>query len=169
MSYRMTPVNIPPLITTPTHPEMITEIEVKSDIEEDNGEDLDIEDNGVIELQENNLLFDYMPDDDYNPDSMEQECYPENLNWRLDDLSSDGLTPPPDLYDGSGPKLCPWIGTKFNTVLEACGIGGGFTYELMKCITAKSNTYACPKFAMVNLLLALGETLLLRRCTMLLV
>ena len=43
----MTRVNILPLITTPTCPEMITESKVESDFEEDNGDNLDIENNEV--------------------------------------------------------------------------------------------------------------------------
>ena len=43
----MTPVNNPPLVTTPTFPEMIMEFKVGSDLEEDNGDNLDIEDNEV--------------------------------------------------------------------------------------------------------------------------
>ena len=43
----MTPVNILPLVTTPTCPEMITESKVGSAFEEDNGDNLDIEDNEV--------------------------------------------------------------------------------------------------------------------------
>ena len=107
MNYRMTPVNIPPPITTLTHPEMIIETKVESDVEQDNGEDLVIKGNEVTELYENDPLFSYLPDNGYNPDSMKQDgFYPENLSWGYGDLSSK-LTPPSDLYNGPGPKLHP--------------------------------------------------------------
>ena len=94
----------------------------------------------MTELNGDDLLFGYLPDDGYNPDSMKQGgFYAENLSWRHDDLACNGLTPPSDLYDGPGLKLHPQIGTKFNAMSVACGIGGGFTYDLMKCITANSN------------------------------
>ena len=106
---------------------MITETKVESDVEEDNGEDVDIEDNGATDLYENDLLFGFLWNDGYHPCIKQDGFYQENLSWRDDDLPSDGLTPQSDLYDGPGPKSHQGIGTKFNTVLGACGIGSGFT------------------------------------------
>jgi hypothetical protein len=45
-------------------------------------------------------------------------------------------------YSGPGPCLQPRIDCKLSTVLQACGIAGGFTLELIKRITANSNEYA---------------------------
>ena len=74
----------------------------------------------MIELNENDLFYGYLPGDGSGPDRMEQDgFYPENLSWRHDNLHNNGLTPSSDLYDGSGPELCPQIDKKFTTVLEA--------------------------------------------------
>ena len=98
-----------------------------------------------MELQ-NNLLFGYLPDDDYNPGRMEDDGFClENLFWTHKDLPDDGSMSLIEVFDGQGPLLHPQIGTKFNTVLDACGIDSGFIYNLMKRITAILNAYAWSK------------------------
>ena len=45
-------------------------------------------------------------------------------------------------YNGHGPCLRPYVSTRFQTVLRACRVADGFTYQLIKCIMANSNAYA---------------------------
>ena len=44
-------------------------------------------------------------------------------------------------YNGPGPCLQKVVDRKFDTFLGACGIAGGFSCELLKCITINSNAY----------------------------
>lgn len=45
-------------------------------------------------------------------------------------------------YNGPGPALWHDIGSKFQTVLEACYIASGFMYHILKRITANLKAYA---------------------------
>jgi hypothetical protein len=57
-------------------------------------------------------------------------------------LPSEGLQEDYYHYNRCGPALCHNLCNKFVTLLEACGVAGGFTYPLIKQITANSNAYA---------------------------
>ncbi len=110
--------------------------------EERFGEDM-LVDNDCEELDNIHRLYGYLPDEGYNPTSMEEDGnYPEELTWTYEDLPAEGLHEDLYHYSGPGPCLRPYVSTRFRTVLEAFGVAGGFTYELIKRITANSNAYA---------------------------
>jgi hypothetical protein len=110
--------------------------------EEQIGEEM-LDDTGSGELNAAHHLYGYLPDDTYNPESMEEDgTYPEDFIWTYQDLPPKGINEDRYNYSGPGPCLKPHVSKKFRTVLQACRVAGGFTYELIKHITANSNAYA---------------------------
>ena len=67
--------------------------------------------------------------------------YPQNLNWSYSDIVPGTPNMTYQNYNGAGPCLRKFMDWKFDTLLGACGIAGGFSYELLKCITMNSNAY----------------------------
>ena len=95
-----------------------------------------------MDLNENDLLYGYLPDDNYNPANMEEDgTYPEELHFTYEDIPPEGIQDHLYHYQGRGPCLRHNVSNKFQTCLEACGVAGGFTYQLIKRITANSNAY----------------------------
>ena len=82
------------------------------------------------------------PYNGYNPSGMEEDgVYPEALSWTYGEVPQDGINE--NYYHYSRrPSLRHNICNKFETILGSCSVAGGFTYELMKRITANSNAYA---------------------------
>jgi len=96
-----------------------------------------------VELNATHRLHGYLPDDTYNPECMEEDgTCPEVFVQTYQDLPPEGINEDHYNYCGPGPCLKPYVSTKFRTVLQACGVAGGFTYKLIKRITANSNAYA---------------------------
>jgi hypothetical protein len=94
-------------------------------------------------IGESELLEGYSPDSSYNPTSMEEDgLYPNQLQWKYEDLPENGLEEDIYRYEGSGPSLRRNVANKFSSPLQACAVAGGFTYDLIKRITANSNAYA---------------------------
>jgi hypothetical protein len=90
------------------------------------------------ELTEESLLFGYVHDNNYNPQDMEEDgSYDEDLEWEYDEVPTEDLTPA--VYNGEGPALRQGVSNKFKTVLEACSVAGGLSYDLIKRITAHTN------------------------------
>ena len=56
----MTPIKVPTIITTPMHPDFAAKTEEELETGDDNGEDVDIKDNGITELSQNGLLFGHL-------------------------------------------------------------------------------------------------------------
>ena len=95
-----------------------------------------------MDLNENDLLYGYLPDESYNPSSMEEDgAYSEELQFTYEDIPPEGIQDHLYHYQGRGPCLRHNVSNKFQTCLEACGVAGGFTYQLIKKITANSNAY----------------------------
>jgi len=113
------------------------------DSEDDRFREEFIDETACEPLDNNHHLYGYVPDEGYNPHSMEEDgTYPEEFTWTYEDPPEDGLNEDLYHYCGSGLCLRHQFSTRFCTVLEACGVAGGFTYELIKRITANSNAYA---------------------------
>lgn len=103
-------------------------------------------DDDVRVLNVDDLLHGYLPDNGYEPTNMEEDGqYNEEFEWRYEDIPSDGIEETLYHYEGRGPALRHNVCNKFTTVLESCGVAGGFTYELIKRITANSNAYVHTK------------------------
>ena len=81
----------------------------------------------------------------YNPEFMEEDGDSNTLlggiSFNFQDLNED-LTPPLNLYNGCGPKLCQGVTRRFSIPLECVGECGGMNYQFFKRITANSNEYA---------------------------
>ena len=102
-----------------------------------------LDDTVSMEFNATHHLHGYLPDDTYNPESMKEDgTYPEEFVWTYHDLPPEGFNGVHYNYCGQGPCLKPYVSTKFRTVLQMCGVAGGFTYKLIKRITANSNAYA---------------------------
>ena len=71
----------------------------------------------------------------------EDGVYPQNLNWSYLDVVPGTPNTTYQHYNGPGPCLRKFVDRKFDTLLGACRIAGGFSYELLKCITMNSNAY----------------------------
>ena len=113
---------------------------VGEDITETLPKDEDPEENDFINLTEDDILHGYLPDSNYNPMSMEEDgVYPQNLNWSYSDIVPGTPNTMYQHYNGPGPCLRKLMDWKFDTLLGACGIAGGFSHELLKRITMNSN------------------------------
>ena len=66
----------------------------------------------------------------------------QELDWQYENVPDGGIQEQNYQYSGADPSLHHKIANKFSTPLEACGVVGGFMYDLIKCITANSNAYA---------------------------
>ena len=98
------------------------------------------------ELTEDNILHGYVPDNRYDIESMEGDGeYSEELDWKYTDLNNEVVEETYPNYNGDDLCICPNASRHFDTVLSACEVAGGFTYEFMKQLTANSNAYACAK------------------------
>ncbi len=98
--------------------------------------------NATNELNADDLLYGYLPDETYDPTSMEEDgAYPEELHFTYENVPPEGIQDHLYHYQGKGPCLRHNVSNKFQTCLEACGVAGGFTYQLIKRITANSNAY----------------------------
>ena len=108
--------------TSNVHHKNTEENEAYNSYEESYREEF-IEDTDVDELGNNHHLHEYLPDEGYNPESMEEDgYYPEKLTWSYEDLPTEGLHEDLNKYKGPGPCLRPYVLTKFWTVLEARGV-----------------------------------------------
>jgi hypothetical protein len=106
-----------------------------------------------------------VPDDVYNPKSTKTDgAYPEEINWTYKDLPGEGINENLYNYNGPGPCLRQYIATRFRTLLEACGIVGGFMYKLINCITANSNAYNSKNMRGSNFAGCCGIRSLLKKC-----
>jgi hypothetical protein len=123
---------------------------VESEDEEDgmNGESKEISDE-VMEfpqLTDDDILHGYTADEQYNTENMEEDGeYSEPLDWEYVDVPNDQEDVAYPHYNGNGPALRPYVSRRFTTLLGACGVAGGFSYELMKRITANTNAYVRSK------------------------
>ena len=91
---------------------------------------------------EDDILHGYLPDASYNPASMEEDgTYPQELNWLYSDVVPGTPNTNYPRYHGDGPCLQRSVDRKFEKLLGACGTAGGFSYEMVKCITVNSNNY----------------------------
>ena len=62
----------------------------------------------------------------------EDGAYAQELDWQYENVPDGGIQEQYYRYSGAGPSLCHKIANKFSTPLEACGVAGGFMYELIK-------------------------------------
>jgi hypothetical protein len=115
------------------------------EIEVDDGDDERLmidKDKDITQELEGNFFDDVVPDDAYDPSGMEEDgAYAQEFDWQYENVPDGGIQEEHYCYSGAGPSLRHNIANKFSTPLGACGVAGGFTYELIKCITANSNAY----------------------------
>jgi hypothetical protein len=84
-------------------------------------------------LTQHDLLHGYIHDESYNPAEMEDDgVYPEDFTWSYENVPAGGIQEEYYHYDGPGPSLRHNVSNKFSSVLEACGVAGGLTYQLIK-------------------------------------
>jgi hypothetical protein len=123
--------------------------DVETDSDEEDGvngesEEIIAEDLRQEELTEENLLHGYVHDTNYNPQNMEEDGeFVEDLEWEYHDVPTENLAYAS--YNGEGPSLRPGVAKRFYNVLDACAVAGGFSYDLIKRITAHSNASVCSK------------------------
>ena len=90
------------------------------------------------ELTEENLLHGYVHDSNYDPQNMEEDGeFVEELEWEYHEVPMENLAYA--AYNGIGPSLHPGVSQRFDNVLDACAVAGGFSYDLIKRITAHTN------------------------------
>ncbi len=77
-------------------------------------------------------------DDDKEPNGIEDFS---QLRWKFEPLT-EVLQQPVNMYSGPGPCLRRGVGSKFQTLLGAAEVCGGFSREFIKRLTAHSNHYA---------------------------
>jgi len=105
-------------------------------------EDDDLEEIDFVHRTEDDILHGCLPDSMYYPVSMEADgVHPQELNWSYTDVVPGTPNTEHVYYNGAGPCLRRYVDRKFDSLLGACGIAGGFSYELIKCITMNSNAY----------------------------
>ncbi len=119
----------------------MNDVETDSDEEDGiNGESEEIvaEDLRQEELTEENLLHGYIHDSNYEPQNMEEDgAFVEELEWEYEEVPTNNLEYA--TYNGEGPALHPGVSHRFYTVMGACAVAGGFSYDLIKRITAHTN------------------------------
>ena len=94
----------------------------------------------TVELTQEDILYGYTPDDQYNVTEMEEEGeYYENIEWEYSDIGNEQEDINYPRYNGPGPALRHNVSRQFSTPLGACGIAGGLSYDLIKRITSNTN------------------------------
>ena len=100
------------------------------DSDDEHTEDNELTEVPQLLLCKCNCLHGYIPDDGYDPLNMEEDgTYPKELKLTYKDVSEGCINKEHYLYKGSGPCLRGYVARRLKTVLQACGVAGGFSYK----------------------------------------